>query len=166
MNSMLPLASNSRASRSTVPPPEKYPPLQLMLKMRFGAEPVVDVKMPCPAPVSSRSSQCGNIAKFIVAAGRHALVNVVSELLNCRLPLEIAFTVVNGVPKKLKVNGRVTGLEQSSQLLPGTSAVPGSTVAPDDTVAEYPVGWHPVVNENTVELLPVPHVFVARTRQK
>ena len=149
-----------------MPPPEKYPPLQLMLKMRFGAEPVVDVKMPCPAPVSSRSSQCGNIAKFIVVAGRHALVNVVSELLNWRLPLEIAFTVVNGVPKKLKVNGRATGLEQSSQLLPGTSTVPGSTVAPDDTVAEYPVGGHPVVNENTVELLPVPHVLVARTRQK
>jgi hypothetical protein len=43
MKSMRPEVSYKRASRSTVPPPEKYVPLHSMLKMRFGAEPLVDV---------------------------------------------------------------------------------------------------------------------------
>ena len=33
--------------------------------MRFGAEPLVDVKMPWPAPVNSRSSQCGMMQSLL-----------------------------------------------------------------------------------------------------
>ena len=43
MKSICPEVSYNRASRSTIPPPEKYPPLHSMLKIRFGAEPDVDV---------------------------------------------------------------------------------------------------------------------------
>src|SRR5436190_6192976 len=98
--------------------------------MRFGATPVVEVNIPWPAPVKRRSSQCGKIALSIDGFGRQEFVNVVSELLNCRLPFDTALTVVNGWPKKRNENGSVTELEQSSQLLPGTIAVPGSIVAP------------------------------------
>jgi hypothetical protein len=35
---------------------------------------------------------------FIVVCGRHAFVNAVFVVVNCRLPFDIAFTVVNGCP--------------------------------------------------------------------
>jgi len=54
--------------------------------------------MPSDAPVNSRSSQCGAIRLFSVACGRHALVNVVAELVNCRFPFDIALTLLNVVP--------------------------------------------------------------------
>jgi hypothetical protein len=43
MKSMRPEVSYNLASRSTIPVPLKNPPLHSMLKMRFGAEPDVDV---------------------------------------------------------------------------------------------------------------------------
>jgi len=69
-----------------------------MLNTRFGAEPVVDVKIPWPALVKSRSSQCGAITSLPATYGRQVLENAVSALENCRLPLETAFTEVKLVP--------------------------------------------------------------------
>jgi hypothetical protein len=54
--------------------------------------------MPSVAPVNSRSSQNGAIRLFIVADGRHAFVNAVFVLVNCRLPFDTALTLVNDDP--------------------------------------------------------------------
>jgi len=69
-----------------------------MLKMRFGADPLVDIKIPSVPPDKLRSSQCGEIRLFIPDAGRQLFVRAEFELVNCRLPLELAFTLLNVVP--------------------------------------------------------------------
>src|SRR3954452_24626336 len=98
MNSIWFVVSCNRISKSSTPVPEKGPPLHSTLYTRFGAAPVVEVNMPWPAPVNNRSSQCGEIRLFIVATGKHAFVNAVLALENCRLPFELTPAVVNGVP--------------------------------------------------------------------
>ena len=79
-------------------PPEKYVALHSILKIRFGVEPLTEVKMPEPAASVRKSSQCGPIRLFIVASGRQLLVNAVLLLVNCKLPFELTLAVVNGTP--------------------------------------------------------------------
>src|SRR4051794_18364299 len=98
MKSMRPEVSYNLASRSTIPVPLKKPPLHSMLKMRFGAEPDVEVYMPSVAPVNSRSSQNGAIMLLAADAGRHVFENAVLALENCRLPFDIALTLLNVAP--------------------------------------------------------------------
>src|SRR5687768_10342559 len=102
-----------------------------MLKMRFGALPDVEVKIPHPpvqvVPSVRRSSQCGCNDVLCVAAGKHAFVNAVFEVMNCRLPFEIAFTELKLCPYRVKGKGRAMVTEQSSQALP-VLVVPGTMV--------------------------------------
>ena len=64
--------------------------------------PLVEVKMPFVPSVAvlvSKSSQLGLIKLFIVAVGNgQTLVNAVLLLVNCKLPFELTFAVVNGFP--------------------------------------------------------------------
>jgi len=69
-----------------------------MLKMRFGAEPLVDVKIPSVPPDKLRSSQCGEMRLFIPDAGRQLFVRAEFELVNCKLPFDDALTLLNVVP--------------------------------------------------------------------
>src|SRR5688500_1019002 len=102
-----------------------------MLKIRFGALPDVEVNIPHP-PVQvvrsvRRSSQCGCSEAPCVAEGKHALVKAVSEVTNCKLPLEMALTEVYDCPYRTKGKGRAIATEQSSQALP-VLVVPGTMV--------------------------------------
>jgi hypothetical protein len=54
--------------------------------------------MPSVAPVNSRSSQNGAIMLFAADAGRHVFENAVLALENCRLPFDIALTLLNDAP--------------------------------------------------------------------
>ena len=78
----------------------KYIALHSILKIRFGAIPLIDVKMPLPATVSvRRSSQCGIMGSVNAAAGNgQTLVNAVLLLVNCKLPFELTLAEVNGFP--------------------------------------------------------------------
>ena len=66
-----------------------------MLKMRLGATPVTEVKIPYPAWLVSRSSQWGMMTLFMVLLGKHAFVNAVLLLVNWILPLLLTFADVN-----------------------------------------------------------------------
>jgi hypothetical protein len=72
-----------------------------MLKMRFGAVPLIDVKMPNPLFTRYRSSQYGKIVKLWLVHGRHWLVKVVSVVVNCALPLDDRLTDVKAWPYKV-----------------------------------------------------------------
>jgi hypothetical protein len=85
----------------------KYTARHSMLNMRFGALPLIDVKIPQPlendaqpAPTWSvlRSSQNGAIRSVIVGSGRHALVNAVFVDVNCMLPFDTTLAFVKLVP--------------------------------------------------------------------
>ncbi len=76
----------------------KYIALHSILKIRFGAAPVTDVKTPFVPPSVRRSSQNGAIKLFIVAVGRQALVNAVLVLVNCKLPFELTLAELNSPP--------------------------------------------------------------------
>jgi hypothetical protein len=69
-----------------------------MLKMRFGALPLIDVKIPPPTPSVRRSSQCARIAMLKAAVGRHALVKALLLLTNWMLPFELTLAEVKVVP--------------------------------------------------------------------
>src|SRR2546421_5855678 len=102
-----------------------------MLKMRLGAVPDTEVKIPQP-PVQSvpsvrRSSQCGEMAGPCAAYGRQTLVNVESVAVNSRLPLESTFAELYEVPYRLKANGKAILVVPSSVWLP-VSTVPGTIV--------------------------------------
>jgi hypothetical protein len=62
------------------------------------------------------------------------LVQAVSDELNCKLPFEIALTLVKDCPYSWNGNGNVMGLEQSSQLDPATKVLAGTIVAPVEEV--------------------------------
>src|SRR3954454_11816798 len=94
MTSKLAVSSCKRISKSTLPVPEKYPARHSMLKMRLGAVPDTEVKIPQP-PVHvvtsvRRSSQCGKIAGPSTAEGKQVFENVEVLEVNKRRPLESA----------------------------------------------------------------------------
>src|SRR5512133_3154913 len=103
-----------------------------MLKMRLGAEPLVEVKMPQPLAKAEqpawasvrRSSQYGSMALFRLVAGKQAFWNAVSPLVNCRLPLELRLAVVNDWPYSANGKGSATLVIPSSIWFP-VSDVPG-----------------------------------------
>jgi hypothetical protein len=69
------------------------------LKIRFGAEPLIDVNMPLPAGSVIKSSQNGMTGLLNVAVGNgQALVNAVLLLVNCRLPFVLTLAPVKGTP--------------------------------------------------------------------
>src|SRR5438094_10218130 len=74
----------------------KYTARHSMLKMRLGAAPLVDVKMPLPAPSVRRSSQYGTMASSRMAAGRPAFAYVVGLLVNGKLVGQLVMWVVDG----------------------------------------------------------------------
>ena len=61
---------------------EKCRPLHSILKIRLGATPLTEVKIPLPAPVRIKSSQNGKSELFSNVVGRHALLNMLLLLLN------------------------------------------------------------------------------------
>jgi hypothetical protein len=84
-----------------LPLPGKYCARHSMLKMRLGAVPLTDVKMPNPLLTKYRSSQYGKIVKLWVVHGRQVLVNAVSVVTNWALPLDDRLTLVKVMPYKL-----------------------------------------------------------------
>ena len=102
-----------------------------MLKIRLGAVPETEVKIPHPpvqvVPSVRRSSQCGCKLGPCVAEGKQAFVNAVFDVTNCRLPLEMAFTEVYDCPYRVNGKGMAMATEQSSQALP-VLTVPGTIV--------------------------------------
>src|SRR3954447_11857015 len=94
MTSKLAVSSCKRISKSTLPVPEKYPALHSMLKMRLGAVPETEVKIPQP-PVHvvtsvRRSSQCGKMAGPSAGEGRQVFEKVDVLEVKSSLPLESA----------------------------------------------------------------------------
>src|SRR5713101_8731504 len=85
---------------TAAPPEQQKFARHSRLKMRLGALPLTELKMPSPLAVSTvyRSSQYGKIALLSVVVGRQMLVKTPLALLNCKLPLELTFTLVNGCP--------------------------------------------------------------------
>src|SRR6478672_3611985 len=73
-----------------------------ILKMRAGAVPDSEVNTPQPSHVSKtqppvhRSSQCAKIALFNAAAGKQLLPPLLELPVNCKLPLELAITLLKG----------------------------------------------------------------------
>src|SRR3954447_15351474 len=92
--------SYRRTSKSLTGAPleQQYWVRHSILKMRLGALPEIEVNIPCPAAWSMvyRSSQNGKIVLLNVASGKHALEYAPLVEVNCRVPLELAFTEVNG----------------------------------------------------------------------
>src|ERR1043165_1621180 len=117
-----------------------------MLNTRFGAVPVVDVKIPLPLAPSTvyKSSQNGNIVGPViwvpgVPSGQslvYAAGNVPVGVPNCRSPLLETLAFVYCPPKKVTGNGSVIAVSPSSTWLP-VSSVPGTIDWPVDGVIEY-----------------------------
>src|SRR5437868_10778961 len=97
--------------------------------MRFGAVPLVDVKMPCPVPFVNRSSQLGMIALLKLAYGRQTLLYWLLLVVNCILPFELTLAVLNTCPYSRTAKGRLIVVTPSSVWLP-MSLVPGTIAAP------------------------------------
>src|SRR5690242_11594031 len=100
-----------------------------MLKTLEGAVPVIDVNMPSPAPVASKSShRAMNVVPY-PTAGRQLTSYPNPLLLNWMLPFELSEALVYGVPYTVTAKGKVIAVTHSSQWLP-TSVVPGTIEAP------------------------------------
>jgi hypothetical protein len=65
-----------------------------MLKMRFGAVPVVEVKMPQSKQFVTRSVQLGSKDALSDGAGRQVFRLLLEVVTNCTLPLELALKMV------------------------------------------------------------------------
>src|SRR4051812_3325612 len=95
-----------------------------MLKMRLGATPVVEVKIPLEPPSVRRSSQWAQMVGPVkVVLGRHALAYAVVLLTNWMLPLLERLAVLYELPYIEKAKGRVRGVTVSSPWLPASSSV-------------------------------------------
>jgi hypothetical protein len=109
--------------------------LHSMLKMRLGALPDTEVKIPHPDvnaehPVCVlviRSSQCGKIVGPYEAIGKQVFVKSVPVVVNWALPLDDTFTLVYEDPYSDTANGMVTAVVPSSVWLP-VSVVPATIV--------------------------------------
>jgi hypothetical protein len=91
-----------------------------MLKIRFGATPVVDVKMPYPVPVTPVhavvhwSVQYGPTAYVAVAIGIHVGLNALFTVPNVRWPFEPTATFANVWSYNVYENGSAITVEPSS----------------------------------------------------
>jgi len=108
--------------------------------MRFGADPVMEVKIPhvppAHVPVSVlRSSQYGKIVYVNPVAGKQVLLKVEPLAMNCALPLESRSTLEKVWSYSLTGKGSAKVVKQSSQWLP-VSVVP-ATIVPVAVATEY-----------------------------
>ena len=70
-----------------------------MLKIRFGAAPLVEVKMPLPAGSVTKSSQNAMSGLLNAETGNgQMLLKALLLLVNWIFPFELTLAVVNGVP--------------------------------------------------------------------
>jgi hypothetical protein len=98
-----------------------------MLKMRLGAAPLIEVKMPHPAQLVVRSSQYGRIPKLKAALGTQVLLAGLALPPKPIVPFEPSITRENRASYRVDGKGRFIAVEQLSQWFP-MSVVPGTTV--------------------------------------
>src|SRR5205823_1262822 len=103
-------ASYSLTSKSTLPAHPKPLNRQArhsILKMRLGVVPDSEVNTPQVPHASKtqlpvhRSPQCAKMALFSGAAGKQLLAWLLVLPVNCKLPLELAITLLKGCPYRL-----------------------------------------------------------------
>ena len=91
-----------------------------MLKIRFGATPLIDVKMPYPVPVTPRqvvvhwSVQYGPTAYVAVAIGIQVGLKALFTVPNVRWPFEPTATFAKDWSYKEYENGSAITVEPSS----------------------------------------------------
>src|SRR3954462_12607029 len=85
----------------------------------------------------SRSCQWDRMLVLNEEYGRQIFPGLGLVLLNCRLPLAPALTLVYGTPYTLNVKGRVTDTRQSSHWLRATRLEAGTRLTPDDWLNVY-----------------------------
>jgi hypothetical protein len=74
------------------------PTLKSRLNIRCGSVPVVITKTPQPVQLVTRSVQVANIAGPSAVCGRHSGDDAALLVANCKLPLELTFTLVYVCP--------------------------------------------------------------------